>query len=820
MKRFLCSVLFFTGLAGMQGCLTDSGQSRSTPGPDTSDVFSNGQRKPRMPRVDYRTHDSLVYLRIFGAAYGEQDEYWIYRNNTLLEQPQPDGWISSGPDSGFYLYTLVDPLKSAGHFTYHAQFGYSKYRLSRPSPDFTYHYLGSSPSGSVALRIGSDQLVRISLELGPSEVVGQAYFERKIGLEGTPSVLDTVVKDGSSPIQLLDTSFIFLDTMVYYRAASMDALTETWLEPTSWDSIRVTNRTWTFVPNVNLRNLGTEMRAEIFNTLAYSGKAWYYLFRNSSSSKEGKTKVDSVEVRGNTNLSLRDTASRAVTWFYWVEARDPFGRVSLRSLPQPVSFTGIPKGPDILGSTVYETSIRIRVARDAKATAYVLFRTQDTSKPETLVDSLPTDPSGNPPSFVDVPPGNSRWYYRVVSIIGEKSSTPGDWHLSDNFRYEPSYSLLATSIVNMGSPGVEAAIEPRADAWFRLFRSEHPDGSDSIAVDSLFESDTRVILRDKPSLGTWYYRVVRFEKPSLSSNTILRTDLIRIDYTGKPVGPEIKSVTTYGGGVEILFAYSPDAVAYVVERSPDTSKAWITADTVPVGPSGIPILFDRPPEDGFWSYRARTLLDNLSLTDPGPAMRTRSAWTYSVTYENSLIANIANRGPRVECALTTVSSYGYYLKRSLLGDYSNSTTVDSIKEGASRNTLEDVPPKGIHYYWVERMPGISRFSNAILRSLPFKVDFTGAPEVLSLTPTTRGVQVRYAALALGDTLEIWRSSGASTDSAAFTLKATASGIAFSSYYEDTTVDMENAAFYHYRLALRREGKSTEKGPVKTLYYQP
>jgi hypothetical protein len=820
MKRFLRSAFLSACLASIQGCVTDSRPGPSSSGADTLEVFPNGERMPRMPRVDYRTHDSLVYLRILGTEYGEEDEYWVYRNDSLLEQPLNDGWISSGPDSGYYLYSLVDHLDSAGHYTYHARYGYSKYRLSRPSPAFTYRYPGRSPSGSVALELGPDQLVRITLEQPPSEIFAQACFERKIGADGTPSVLDTVVKGGSPAIELLDTAFIFLDTMVYYRAVSMDARSETWLEPTSWDSIEVANRTWNFLPAVNLRSLGTEVRAEISNTLEYSGKAWYFLYRNSSAAKEGRAKVDSVEMRGIAKLSLRDTSSRPATYFYWVEARDPYGRGSLRSPPRTATFTGIPRGPDILGSTVYADFIRIRAARDAKAAAYALFRAQDTGKPEILVDSLSADPSGNAPAFVDVPPGDGRWYYRVASLIDGKSSTPGDWHLTDYFRYQPSYALLPTSIVNRGAQGVEATIEPRPDTWYRLYRSRNQDGSDSIAVDSLSASDTRIVLKDMPPLGTWYYRAVRFEKPGISSGTILRTELTRIDYTGRPAGPEIRSITNYGGGVEVIFGHSPDAVAYVVERSPDTSNAWSAADTVPIGESGNTAFFDRPPKDGFWSYRARTLLGNLALTDPGPAMRTRSAWTYSVSYGNTLLASIANRGPRVECVLTTVSSFGYYLKRSPLGDYSNPTAVDSIQKGSSRTTLEDAPPEGIHYYWVERMTVESRFSNTILRSAPVKVEFTGAPEVLSLTPSPRGVQVRYAALAIGDTLEIWGGSGASIDSASFVLKASATADAFPSMYEDADVDTENSGFYHYRLALRRAGGTTGKGPIKTLYHQP
>lgn len=822
MKRFLGPVFVLVVLAMLQGCMTGSDSGRTADGLDTSEVFSNGERKPRMPTVSYRTHDSQVHIRIYGTGGGDENDYWIYRNDSLLEQPVPYGWVDTDDDSvSYYLYNLVDRLDTAGLYKYHVRYGYNERRLSRPSPDFFYAYPGRSPSGSVSLEKGGDQRVTVSLAQADSTPISQAYFERKFGSDGEVTVLDTVLKVGLSPIRLLDTHFVRLDTMVYYRAVSMDAATETWLAPTSWDSIHVTNRTWTMVPGVDYSNLGIELRAEIRVPLAYSGQGWYFLYRNATPDKEGKIKVDSVAMQGNFTKTLRDTVSRAATYYYWVEALDPYGRTSLRSVPTPIAFTGIPRGPDVLSLTVHSSHIQIRAPRDAAATAYVLFRSPEKGGPETVVDTLySADLGGEAPTFVDVPPGDGLWSYRMVVFRGGNPSAPGNWNLSDYFRYAPSYAFLPVSIVNKGGSGVEAAIEPKDDARYVLFRSRNPDGSDSVAVDSLAETDTRVVLKDRPPLGTWYYRVVRFDKPSAFNHSIYRTDLVRIDYTGNRVGPEIKTVTNYTGGIEVVFAYSPDAVAYVVERSPDTAEAWTTVDTLPVVAGQAPTHIDHPPQDGHWSFRARTLLADLSLTHPGPVMRTRTAWIRRVTYDNSLYANIANRGSQVECVLTTVSSYGYYLKRSLQGDYADPVTVDSVQAGGSTSILLDVPAKGTYYYWLERMPESDQLSGSILRSLPFKVDFTGAPEVQSLTQTARGILIRYATLRLGDTLEIWKSSGTATDSASFTLRATATAVLSPSSFEDITVDAGKAQLYHYRLALRSEGKTTGKGPVKTLYYQP
>lgn len=820
MRQILCALFLLASSAYLQGCISDSKGGSTVSDSDTSDVFPNGTRKPRMPRVAYRTHDSLVHLRILGTDSREESEYWVYRNDTLREQPLPGGWIFEGPDSGSYLYTLTDRLESAGAFRYHVRYGYREPQLSRPSPAFHYFYPGRSPSGSVSLQTGPDQRVLITLAHADSIPVSQAYFERRIGSDGSARALDTVVKSGNEPLRLLDTAFIHLDTMVHYRAVSMHAATETWLAPTPWDSIRVTNRAWGYVPGLSVRNLGNGIRAEILDAIDYSGEAWYVLYRNDSSTENGKAKVDSVPMRGAATLPLRDSVSQARDLYYWVEAADPYGRISHRSVPERVALTGIPRGPDIPSISVYPSFLKIFSARVVGAGAYVLYRSSSPGRDETMVDTLFTDDPVDGPTFVDIPPGDGRWSYRLVTLAGGKASTPGDWKQSEFFRYTPSYSLLHAPMINLGAAGVEATITPMDKARFHLIRSGHKDGSDSLVVDSLAPSDTRITLKDKPPLGTWYYRVVRLEKPSTFSNTIYRTALVEIDFTGKPVGPSIKTLTNYAAGIEVTFPNTPDAIAYVVERSPDTSKAWAVVDTLSVGTTGTPTFNDRPPKDGYWSYRARTLLSNLSLTDPGPATRTPTSWTYRAAYDNSLVASIGNRGPRVECPLTTHMSYGFFLKRSQVSDYSNPTTVDSIHAGAGRNTLEDVPPLGAYYYWVERMPDADQISGSLYRSAPFKVEFTGAPEVISLAKAARGVQIKYVTMALGDTLEVWRGSGSPVDTAAFALVARATAVLYSGGYEDITVDAGKSALYHYHLALRRDGKVTAKGPIKTLYYQP
>jgi hypothetical protein len=816
MKRFPSAFYLIAAICILAGCITEERSGGNPPyTTDPTQTFENGERRPRIPQVSYRTRDTLVYINITGPAREEENRFWIQRNGKLLEQPF---YVGSGYPG--YLYRLIDTVRAPGVYAYSVQYGERAGYLSGKSPEYVYDYAGSSRSGLVSLNSDDDQLVRIILSHSPDESIGQAYFERRIGPGGGTEILDTVLHAGSLDIGMVDTNFIPLDTTVYYRAVAMDGLTETWLEPTPWDSIVIRNAAWHHIPRVSVDNLGTRVEVSIYNALRYSRKAFYYLYRNSAFSREGGAKVDSLAMDGSPGqASLSDRMDSGSYW-YWVEGRDPFGRTSARSVPIQVRFTGIPKGPDIRSISDQSSVVNINPDQDPMAIGYILQRVSDTDGTIGYADTQYVAQGGSSPYFTDIPPAEGRWFYRAISLYDGTMSSPGDWKQSEFISINTYFSTLEASIVNRGEAGVEATISPNANASFALYRSRRADGSDSVLADSISVGDSRVRMLDKPGLGTWFYRVRRFDKPSGQSHYIFRSELVRIEYTGKPVGPAITFISDLPGGLKVILANDPEALAYVLERSEDTSGDWSVTDTISANTGIQESFFDRPPKNGYWSYRARTMTRDLKLTEPGALRRTSRYWTYRVEYANDLVAVIANAGPMVECRLTTSDSYGFYLKRSAVSDYGSPTTVDSAGPGAPGAKLTDIPAKGTWYYWVERMLPETNSNGSIRRSAILRVEFTGAPEVVSLVQYHNGsILVNYPGMAKGDTLEIWKSGGNRDDSASYSILAGYVTSANPSYYEDLAVDKSRAAFHHYRLAIRRVGGRTAMGPAKSLYYQ-
>lgn len=800
----------------LAGCFRESG-TPSGPrytGDDTLTVGPSGVRKPRPPRVAFRTHDSLVTLDILGTAYGDENRYWIYRNGKLLEQP-----VYDGRDSLVYHYAFTDSLHAAGSFAYTVQYGYRLGDLGPKSEAFTYDFPGRSPSGSVSLSIDEAQRVSIRLDLPVRSGAGRARFERKIGAAGAIVPLDTIAIRDPEYVSHRDTGFVPYDTTLYFRATAMDAASETWLAPTGWDSLRVFNRVWNYVPDAYYENTGAGLRASIRNPLMYEGKvrAFYVLYRARGTARGDGAKRDSLPM-ASSSINLRDTPNDTGTWNYWVEARDPHGRVSPRSAPTAIRLGGTARGPDIWAITVYSSALAIAARPYENATAYILQRTADTASPPVSVDTL-DGPATLSNAFTDAPPSDGYWFYRVIAIMGTNRSQPGEWMQSDYFRRQDNFATLPAPILNLGARGVQVEVPYSFQSRSVLYRGSRADGSDSIAVDSLSASDTGKVLSDIPPSGTWYYRAYRYDRPANYAVIINRTARVRVDFTGKAVGPSILALENLGSGIDVNLAFDPEAVAYVIERSPDTSVTWTVIDTMSVFAGARLAYSDHPPRNGHWAYRARTLLRDLSVTDPGPFTATAQPWIYRVTYDNGLTAIVANRGKQVECLLTTSAVYGYYFKRGPSADYAAPVTVDSARVGDDDAKMFDTPAKGVWYYWVERMIPAGTNSGSISRSAPVRVEFTGTPEVMSLSRATGGIGVAYPKPGSGDTVEIWRSLGKPEETAAFIL-VKSDGYAFSSAsWIDPVPAGTPAGFFHYRLALRREGASTGMGPVKSFYFQ-
>ncbi len=812
------AVLSLPAVAILAGCL-GAGSSPTEPvygGSDTANVNPDGTHKAKPPRVSYRTHDSVVALDILGENSGYANWFWIYRDGELLEKP----WFW-GRDSNIYHYTYIDSLHRQGTYAYSVRFGYRITELGPKSPAFIYAYPGRSPSGSVSLETDASLTVSIKLTVPPRTGAVRARFERRIGREGPITGLDTVAMPDPESVELRDTGFVPYDTMVYYRAAIMDGSTEEWLAPTAWDSLRVYNRLWEYVPIAELENLGTGVRVEIDNPLRTEAQdgVFYFLYRSRDPARSTGSECDSLPA-GSIYLDLRDAPSDTGVWYYWTEARDSHGRISPRSEPSATRITGNPSGPEIRTITVYSSIIQVNFPPYEGAMEYILQRASDTAATPTGVDTLNGSEMGWSLYFADVPPRDGYWYYRVIAVAGTGISEPGHWVRSGYFRRQDPYYALPTRIRNLGSRGVQAELPSFPTRISLLFRSLRADGADSAAVDSVLPTDTTRILRDIPDQGTWYYRAYTYQKPSGQDYAIYRTDWVRVEYTGKAVGPDILRLDKLGTGIDVKFESDPDAIAYIVERSPDTAGTWTVVDTLSVF-AGSPLTFsDHPPRNGNWTYRARSLTRDLKATDPGPFLTTAGPWTYRVAYENILVSKIVNRGDRVECPLTTSTSYGYYLKRGTAADYSDPVTVDSALIGDADAKLMDVPTRKVWYYWVERMLSSGTNTGSIYRSVPLRVEFTGAPEVVSLSRVAAGIRIEFPEPDPGDTVEIWRSAGQAGDTASFSLVQRVTSWAGTDVWVDPTPAPREAAFYHYRLILRRSGGDSGFGPAKTFYYDP
>src|SRR5689334_14300809 len=135
---------------------------------------------------------------------------------------------------------------------------------------------------------------------------------------------------------------------------------------------------------------------------------------------------------------------------------------------------------------------------------------------------------------------------------------------------------MTATLQNKGAK-VQAAVNNSSLYYYVLYRSKSASGADSAAVDTLVydaSGSSTLYLEDVPAVGVWYYRVYRFFAPGSSQTDIYRNEWSRVDFTGKPVGPSISSLTNYPAYVQVAWASDTDGLAYIVERAPDSSEAW------------------------------------------------------------------------------------------------------------------------------------------------------------------------------------------------------------------------------------------------------
>lgn len=813
MKGRIFASLLAASILTLQGCLTGGSDDKD---PDT---HPDGTRKPNAPTVNYTTHDSLIHIGIRGGRAGEERYYWIYRDKELLEQPAyrspftgDTGWTVPGG------YFLVDSVKKAGAYAYTVRYGSHRDSLSDPSTPYVFNWTGPSPSGRVRLYLGEGSgLVEVQHTASRSTFLRQVIIERRIGSKGETGALDTLdLGQFGQGIHLIDTNLVVDDVYLFYRSVGMD-VDEQWLEPSPWDSILVRNKVWGYVPRITLADKGTDIQASI--SLPSNAVVTYYLYRNTTSSKDGKVKVDSLRSGANSSLILGDIPEKAGRYFYWVEAVDSHGRISARSNLVETSFTGLPKGPPISGLFTSSTSVQVLIESNLGARALILERASDTSKAATAVDTA--YPGGSSQlTVLDVPPADGYWFYRLIAIgSDDRPGAPGDWVRSGYFHYAPNYIGMDARLVNRGDR-IEIVIpSPAFDAFYVLFRSPHPGGKDSVAVDTVLPQQFSSLppLVDRPEPGTWYYRAYGYRNQNPGSETY-RSEIQRVEYSGKPVGPAITSISAGSTQITLYFGSDPMALAYILERTPGATTDWLAVDTLPPGFSETVTVSDQPPTAGSWRYRVRSIRKDMTTTEPGTASNS-VPWSYQVTYVNSLTVNVINRGAMVEVReISPDFSYSLRLFRSAKSDYTGGIAVDTLNYGASVPYLTETPPKGMHYYWVERhFVGAGSVSSTVYRSVPVLVAFTGAPEVMSLSVSSSGISVGYPAVQGGDTLQILRSNGKPDDAASFAFIGEVHST-FDGTYFDSTVDQARSAFYHYRLVLIHEGTKSEMGGVRSIYF--
>ncbi|MEO6097169.1 MAG: hypothetical protein ABIW76_16425 [Fibrobacteria bacterium] len=812
MKRILSLVSMlavFAALGSFNACVTDS---KSNDGSDTA--VTEALRKPRAPKVTYSVYDSLVLITIIGSKAGEESSYWIRRDGNLLEQPAHQ----NGP-GGDDVYVLRDTLSVKGSHTYTVQYGISEKNLSDKSPEFVLDFSGHSRSGIVRCALTTEQLVRLSVSAPSDEALGVFIVERKVGGAGSIQVLDTVSFDSQAGGGFVDTSLVAEDAWLYYRVRALDLVTEEFLPPSPWDSILVKNKVWKYIPLPGFMINENGVHVSLANPLAYpdNGSAYYYLYRGAKADRSAGSKVDSLPITSlSLNASLNDQPDSG-EYFYWVDARDPWGRISPRSTPKPVLFTGRPQGPAVFILRMEQGTVVLQPAQDPMAETYILQRSLDTARGVQSIDTMVISPMYRVlETFVDHPTTDGFYYYRVITIrVDGLPSDPGPWARTAYFHYEPFYTLIYIPVVNRGDH-VTAKMDRLPDYYHVLYRARTATGLDTLAVDTLRYSDGDSELKDTPPVGTWYYRVVRKAANENGGSGLYRSQTTRIEFTGKKVGPTIVGLVVGTSYIDISITFEPEALACIFERSQD-GKAWTAFDTVSVLNLGN--LRDRPPADGFWYYRARSVSVDMSVSEPGAAMRTYTTYTYTGQYLTSLNAYVENKGTRLEFPFYPEYGYVLYLFRSDKPDWKEGNRVDTLNYMDAETLLRDTPPKGVYYYWVEREPVASNANTLIHRSRPIKVDFTGTPAITALQAYLKGIEITLPYIAAEDTLEIHRSTGKPEDLKSFERIATLPGSPVWFTYLDTTMGTASG-FYHYRIAVRSKGGLSDLSAVKSIYFEP
>ena len=371
--------------------------------------------------------------------------------------------------------------------------------------------------------------------------------------------------------------------------------------------------------------------------------------------------------------------------------------------------------------------------------------------------------------------------------------------------------------VNRGDR-VQCQVERIPNYFHILFRSESASGEDTGAVDTLWYSGSTSILTDVPPLGNWYYRVRMVPTSLTGGSGMYRSSSTRIEFTGKLAGPAVTAINAYATRIDIAFTTDPEALAYVLERSGDGTD-WATADTLGPG-RDIRHVAGQAPGGRILELPHPDRAQGHALTEPGTSLPGLTRFIFGPQYDNSLQVYIENKGTRVYVALSGSFNYVFYLMRSDKGEWKDGQrfdwTASSTTTSKASSPIRLLRARGT--IGCNREPTVPGLNDYIYRSVPTRVEFTGAPEITSLTKNQSYIQISFPYGSAPDVLEIHRSSGNPDDLAGYVLIHSVNASSFASTYFDTSV-AGKTGFYHYRLAIRSGTLRTELGAVKSVYFE-
>ncbi|MBF0432912.1 MAG: hypothetical protein HQK83_16625 [Fibrobacteria bacterium] len=809
---------------------TDTSNTAVNTPDDSSDTdgasslpISSGQRLPRSPETDYIAVGSKVAITVQTKQKDDELNIWIFRNDSLLLPPLYEG----GSTSSNYFYQLIDSLDENGTYTYKVHYGFHRDSLSQPPDSFVYVYeKQDSLLGHLNAELSqTTSMGRLYLTLSPDVLVKLLVIERKNGINGEARDIDSILISsisGDNQIAYTDTSLLSENAMIYYRVKGLDAISEAWLKPTPWDSVEIENKYWKYIPQLLEREVGLKVELYVTNTSSSYNDVMYYLYRGTTSAADAGTLIDSLDRKTSNTTVFIDTPSDSGLYYYWCIAKRDNGLTSTRSVPLKVQYTGKPEGVGINGISVNNYSSGIRVSGSIDNDFFlsqILFERKVGDAGEVTPFDTVTLTSNN--SSVSSSYDTNTYkgvtvYYRATGMdaVSEKWLAPTEWEnitfddegIDDVWEYLPQLSLN-----DQGTEIIISILDRTSSATYFLYRNTQYAPEGAVLIDSSNGYTSQYT--DIPSeAGTYYYWVIaKSSSDKISPRSIPK----EIEFRAKPWGPLVESISNNYSSMSVRISNYTNAIAFILERAKDTAN-FTLVDTISTNSNySYTSYSDIPPDTGYWQYRVKAILNDMSVSEYGKWKKSTSKWTNEVTYD-TYSYTIYNRGTYVQTgSLSRSSGYAYYLYRSPKSDRKDSVLIQKITYNDSKTTMVDTPVVGTYYYWVERTV---EGSMVIRRSNPTRIEFTNSdPKTIIQTITSYSsyVTLSFNSINYGDSLEVWRSTGAPDDINSYQLLDYVTYS--SSSYSDT--DVNQSGFYHYRLVLRESGVRTGWGPTKSIYFK-